>query len=202
MGYYIKEYFSNYALHRSDVTYDFGTGQVDFFNRVTENWRVTLLDTGIDTMTGGRLKRVRPFLGDEPFIMTYGDGLADIDLKTLTSFHRGHGKRATVTAVQPAGRFGVLELAEDGSVTAFREKPEDEIGWINGGFFVLEPSVTDLIEGDETVWERGPLEQLAQRRELAAYRHHGFWQPVDTLREKRLLEELWTQRRAPWKNWS
>lgn len=202
MGYYIKEYFSNYALHRSDVTYDFGTGKVDFFNRVTEDWRVTLLDTGVNTMTGGRLKRVRPFLADQTFIMTYGDGVADINLRELVEFHRKHGKPATVTAVQPPGRFGVLEVSENGEVRAFREKPQDEIGWINGGFFVLEPSVMNLIEGDETVWEREPLEQLAKRDELVAFRHRGFWQPVDTLREKRLLEELWAQNRAPWKTWS
>jgi glucose-1-phosphate cytidylyltransferase len=153
-------------------------------------------------MTGGRLKRVRPFLGETTFIMTYGDGVADIDLRKLVEFHRKHGKPATVTAVQPPGRFGVLELSEDGTVSAFREKPQDEIGWINGGFFVLEPPVMELIEGDETVWEREPLEQLAKRNELAAFRHHGFWQPVDTLREKRLLEELWAQNRAPWKTWS
>lgn len=198
MGYYIKEYFSNYALHRSDVTYDFKTGEVSFFNKVTEEWRVTLVDTGLDTMTGGRLKRVRKFL-DETFLMTYGDGVADIDLKALTAFHKAHGKAATVTAVRPPGRFGNLEVAENGAVAAFREKPEDEIGWINGGFFVLEPSVIDLIEDDNTIWERRPLEQLAENKELVAYRHRGFWQPVDTLREKRLLEDMWSQGKAPWK---
>jgi glucose-1-phosphate cytidylyltransferase len=202
MGYYIKEYFSNYTLHRSDVTYDFATGETTFFNRVTEDWRVTLVDTGPDTMTGGRLKRVRDLVGQDTFMLTYGDGVADVDLKALLAFHRQQGKTATVTAVQPPGRFGVLELEEPGVVHAFREKPEDEIGWINGGFFVLEPAVFDLIDGDDTVWERTPLETLAARRELAAYRHRGFWQAVDTLRDKRVLEDLWAQGKAPWRTTS
>ena len=198
MGYYIKEYFSNYALHRSDVTFDFKTGTTTLFNQVAENWKVTLIDTGAATMTGGRLRRARQLLGNEAFMMTYGDGLADVDLKGLLAFHKSSGKSATVTAVQPPGRFGVLELDERNIVTAFREKPEDEIGWINGGFFVLEPSVIDLIEGDTCVWERGPLETLAAGRDLAAWRHRGFWHPVDTLRDKRTLEEMWQAGKAPW----
>jgi glucose-1-phosphate cytidylyltransferase len=198
MGYYIKEYFSNYALHRSDVTFDFKTGATTLFNRVTEDWRVTLVDTGAETMTGGRLRRVRKFLGADTFMMTYGDGVADIDLGSLLAFHKSHGKPATITAVQPPGRFGVLELDDQAAVTAFREKPEDEIGWINGGFFVLEPSVLDLLENDQTIWERKPLESLAARGHLRAYRHKGFWQPVDTLRDKRMLEDLWLQGKAPW----
>jgi glucose-1-phosphate cytidylyltransferase len=198
MGYYIKEYFSNYALHRSDVTFDFKTGNTTLFNQVAENWKVTLIDTGATTMTGGRLRRARQFLGDETFMMTYGDGLADVDLKALLAFHKSSGKSATVTAVQPPGRFGVLELDEQNIVTAFREKPEDEIGWINGGFFVLEPSVIDLIDGDTCVWEREPLETLAAKRDLAAWRHRGFWHPVDTLRDKRALEEMWQAGKAPW----
>lgn len=202
MGYSIKEYFSNYALHRTDVTYDFGTGQHIFYNSQAEPWRVTLIDTGLETMTGGRLKRVVPYLGGSTFMMTYGDGVADIDLDALVAEHRRHGRAATVTAVQPSGRFGALELDEDGAVSAFREKPQDEIGWINGGFFVLEPSVVDLVDGDATVWEREPLEMLAERGQLGAYRHRGFWQPVDTLREKRLLEGLWETGRAPWRRWS
>lgn len=201
MGYSIKEYFSNYALHRTDVTYDFASGEHRFYNSQAEPWRVTLIDTGQATMTGGRLKRVAEHLGGETFMMTYGDGVADIDLHALLAAHRRHGRAATVTAVQPAGRFGVLDLADDGAVEAFREKPQDEIGWINGGFFVLEPSVIDLIAGDDTVWEREPLEQLADAGDLHAYRHRGFWQPVDTLREKRLLEALWDGGKAPWRQW-
>ena len=202
MGYSIKEYFSNYALHRTDVTYDFATGEHRFYNSQAEPWRVTLIDTNPATMTGGRLKRVAEHVGGETFMMTYGDGVADVDLKALVATHRAHGRAATVTAVQPAGRFGVLDLADDGAVTAFREKPQDEIGWINGGFFVLEPSVIDLIAGDDTVWEREPLESLADAGDLHAYRHRGFWQPVDTLREKRLLESLWDSGKAPWRTWS
>ena len=201
LGYVIKEYFANYALHRSDVTYDFKTGQAEYFNRTIEPWRVTLVDTGLETMTGGRLRRARAAIGAETFMLTYGDGVADIDIKALAAFHRRHGKAATVTAVQPPGRFGVLEMGERDLVGAFREKPENEIGSINGGFFVLEPSVFDLIEGDDTVWERGPLERLAALGELVAYRHRGFWQPVDTLRDKRALEALWAAGKAPWKVW-
>jgi len=200
-GYYIKEYFANYELHRSDVTYDFKTGKVEFFNRVTEDWRVTLVDTGLHTMTGGRLKRVHDLLGDQTFLMTYGDGVADIDINALIACHRQHGKSATVTAVQPPGRFGAIELGPDHVVKAFREKPKDEVGWINGGFFVLEPSVIDTIDGDSTTWETTPLERLAARGELVAHLHSGFWQPVDTLRDKRVLEELWATGSAPWRIW-
>jgi glucose-1-phosphate cytidylyltransferase len=201
MGYYIKEYFSNYELHRNDVTYDFRTGQTEYLNKVTENWRVTLVDTGLETMTGGRLKRVREFLGRETFMMTYGDGVADLDLQALLAFHKKHGRSATVTAVQPPGRFGVLEMSSGDEVAAFREKPEDEIGWINGGFFVLEPAVLDLIDGDDTVWERAPMVELAQSNQLVAYRHRGFWQPVDTLRDKQTLEAIWSSGKAPWRKW-
>jgi glucose-1-phosphate cytidylyltransferase len=202
MGYYIKEYFSNYQLHRTDVTYDFKAGTVEYFNSVTEPWRVSLIDTGLNTMTGGRIKRVRGLIGNETFLMTYGDGVADIDLDALVRAHREAGKAATVTAVQPPGRFGSLEISDGGRITAFREKASDEFGWINGGYFVLEPSVFDRIEGDDTVWERGPLEKLAAAGELVAHRHHGFWQPVDTLREKLLLEDMWVKGRAPWRVWS
>jgi glucose-1-phosphate cytidylyltransferase len=201
LGYVIKEYFANYALHRSDVTYDFKTGETEYFNRSAEPWRVTLIDTGLDTMTGGRLKRARAAIGGGTFMMTYGDGVADIDIGALATFHRRHGKAATVTAVQPPGRFGVLDVGERDLVHSFREKPGDEMGWINGGFFVLEPSVFDLIDGDATYWEREPLERLAARGQLAAYRHRGFWQPVDTLRDKRALEALWAAGKAPWKVW-
>jgi glucose-1-phosphate cytidylyltransferase len=201
LGYVIKEYFANYRLHRSDVTYDFKTGEARYFNSAAEPWRVTLVDTGAETMTGGRLRRARSAIGDGTFMMTYGDGVADIDIKALAAFHRRHGRAASVTAVQPPGRFGVLDLGEGELVRSFREKPENEIGWINGGFFVLEPSVFDLVDGDSTVWEREPLERLAARGQLAAYRHRGFWQPVDTLRDKRALEALWAEGKAPWKVW-
>jgi glucose-1-phosphate cytidylyltransferase len=202
MGYFIKEYFSNYALHRTDVTYDFAKGTREFYNSVAEPWRVTLIDTGLETLTGGRLKRVRQFLGDETFMLTYGDGVADVNVAELVAFHRSHGRAATVTAVQPPGRFGVLEMDGRGAVGAFREKPQDEIGWINGGYFVLEPAVIDLIDDDQTTWEREPLERLASTGDLIAYRHRGFWQPVDTLREKRLLESLWDKGQAPWRVWA
>ena len=202
MGYFVKEYFSNYSLHRSDVTYDFRAGATEFYNSVVEPWRVSLIDTGLHTMTGGRLRRVRELIGDETFMLTYGDGLSNVDIKALVNFHRSHGRAATVTAVQPPGRFGALEIGGNGEILAFREKPQDESGWINGGFFVLEPKVIDLIEGDDTVWERGPLETLANNGDLAAYRHSGFWQPVDTLREKKLLEELWQSGKAPWRTWA
>jgi len=201
MGYLIKEYFSNYLLHRSNVEYDFAAGTTRFFDSVAEPWRVSLLDTGLDTMTGGRLRRVRPHLGNETFMLTYGDGVADIDLASLVRFHHSHGRAATITAVQPPGRFGALDLDEAGLIAAFREKAQGEGGWINGGFFVLEPSVFDLVDDDQTVWERGPLEQLAAAGQLVGYRHRGFWQPVDTLREKRLLEDLWSRDCAPWKVW-
>ncbi len=200
MGYYIKEYFSNYMLHRSDVRIDFTTGETQHFNTVVEPWRVSLIDTGLNTMTGGRLRRVKELIGNETFMMTYGDGVSDVDIGALVDFHRSHKRAATITAVQPPGRFGALELNPDGQITAFREKPADEAGWINGGFFVLEPSVFDLLDGDETIWERKPLEALAERNDLVAYRHSGFWQPVDTLREKNQLEALWASG-APWKKW-
>lgn len=198
MGYVIKEYFSNYRLHRANVEYDFAAGTERYFDSEAEPWRVSLIDTGLHTMTGGRLKRVRQYLGDETFMMTYGDGVADVDIAALVDFHRSHKRCATITAVQPPGRFGALELDDGGLVEAFREKPSDEVGWINGGFFVLEPSVIDLIDDDSTSWERQPLERLAAAGQLAAYRHRGFWQPVDTLREKRLLEDLWARGAAPW----
>jgi len=201
MGYSIKEYFSNYALHRTDVTYDFATGEHRFYNSQAEPWRVTLIDTGPATMTGGRLKRVAEHVRGETFMMTYGDGVADIDLHALVATHRAHGRPATVTAVQPAGRFGVLKLTDDGAVAAFREKPQDEIGWINGGFMVLEPEALQFIENDDSSLEANALERLAGARQLAAYRHEGFWQCMDTLREKRLLESHWQANTAAWKVW-
>ena len=200
-GYVIKEYFANYALHTSDVTFDLTNNQIITHERSTENWRVTLVDTGLETMTGGRLKRVARYLdSDEPFCMTYGDGVGDIDIRKLVDFHRSHGKKATVTAATAPGRFGALRMTGI-SVDGFQEKPVGDGAWINGGFFVLSPAVLNLIEGDSTVWERNPMERLAVDSELAAYKHHGFWQPMDTLREKNYLEALWESGKAPWKVW-
>jgi glucose-1-phosphate cytidylyltransferase len=198
-GYLIKEYFANYFLHMSDVTIDLGKNSIEVHQKKAEPWRVTLVDTGETTQTGGRLRRVRDYI-DGDFCMTYGDGVGSIDVTELIKFHRAHGKQATMTAVQPPGRFGALEM--DGTqIRSFIEKPTGDGGWINGGFFVLNPSVIDRIEGDETLWERQPLESLANSGELQAYFHHGFWQPMDTLRDKNHLEELWNARRAPWKTW-
>jgi glucose-1-phosphate cytidylyltransferase len=199
-GYLIKEYFLNYRLHLSDVTVDVGKGAVDFHRSGAENWRVSLIETGDSTMTGGRLKRIRSYVGDDDFFMTYGDGVADIDLGKLLAFHKAHGKLASVTAVLPPGRFGALELV-DGRVMAFHEKPAGDGASINGGFFVLSPRVIDYIEGDSTVWEQGPLERLARDCELFAYHHDGFWQAMDTLRDKKHLEDLWREGQAPWKVW-
>jgi glucose-1-phosphate cytidylyltransferase len=200
-GYMIKEYFSNYFLHNCDVTFDMRTHGMEVHQNANEPWHVTLVDTGAETMTGGRVKRVREYLGDETFMLTYGDGVADVDLTALLAFHRAHGKRATVTAVRPAGRFGAMELGPADDVLCFREKPEGDGGWVNGGFFVLEPSVVDLIEGDDTFWEREPIEALATAGELRAFKHTGFWQPMDTLRDKQHLDALWKSGQAPWKTW-
>jgi len=200
-GYMVKEYFANWTLHRSDLTIDLATNSITWHDSPAEPWRVTLADTGDDTMTGGRLKRVARHLAPgETFCMTYGDGVADIDLGALLAFHRAHGRAATLTAVRPPGRFGAVAI-EEGRVTRFVEKPEGDGGWINGGFFVLEPRVLDEIAGDATVWEREPLEGLAAKGELGAFRHQGFWQPMDTLRDKAVLEEAWASGRAPWAVW-
>lgn len=199
-GYVIKEFFLNYRLHLSDVTIDVGRGHVDFHRSTAEDWRVSLIETGETTMTGGRLKRVREYLGDDDFFMTYGDGVADVDLTALAAYHRAHGKLATLTAVTPPGRFGALEL-EDGAVRNFREKPAGDGATINGGFFVLSPRVLDRIAGDATVWEAEPLEGLAREGQLAAFVHAGFWQAMDTLRDKNHLEALWAADAAPWKCW-
>ncbi len=199
-GYLIKEFFANYFLHTSDVTFDLANNRMDVHQRSAEPWRVTLVDTGESTMTGGRLRRVAGYLGDEDFCFTYGDGLGDVDITALVDFHRVQGRLATVTAVQPPGRFGALDL--DGStVRGFQEKPQGDGGWVNGGFFVLSPKVIELIEGDDTTWEREPLQALAARGQLSSYFHHGFWQPMDTLRDRNLLEELWLRGEAPWKSW-
>jgi glucose-1-phosphate cytidylyltransferase len=198
-GYLIKEYFANYFLHMSDVTFDMKTNSVHVHQKKAEPWSVTLVDTGDTTQTGGRLRRIREYVGEQ-FCMTYGDGVGSVDITALIAFHRAHGKKATMTAVQPPGRFGALEVSGH-TVRSFLEKPAGEGGWINGGFFVLDRSVLDLIEGDETLWERAPLETLAREGQLEAFFHQGFWQPMDTLRDKNQLEELWSSNRAPWKNW-
>jgi glucose-1-phosphate cytidylyltransferase len=198
-GYMIKEYFSNYVLHNADVTVDLGRGAIEYHATNHEPWRVTLVDTGEQTMTGGRLKRIARYLDPgEPFFLTYGDGLSDVDLKALAGFHRGHGLEATVTAVAPPGRYGALELA-DGQVRRFTEKPPGDNALINGGFFVLQPSVLNRISGDATVWENEPLEGLAADGQLMAYRHDGFWAAMDTLRDKNQLEALWASGQAPWR---
>jgi len=200
-GYVIKEFFFNYSRHMSDMTIDLETGDHKILSNQAENWRITLIDTGPETMTGGRLKRVAPHIGEETFCLTYGDGLSDIDITTELEFHRHHGKLATVAAVKPLGRFGVLNIDADKQVSRFEEKSNDEIGWINGGFFVLEPEVISYIEGDNTSWERAPLSNLAKDGQLAAFHHTGFWQPCDTLRDKRELEALWATGKAPWRTW-
>lgn len=199
-GYLIKEYFANYFLHMSDVTFDMGSNKMEVHQNHSEPWKVTLVDTGESTMTGGRLKRIRDYVGNEDFCATYGDGVGDIDITRVLEFHRQQGTWATLTATQPPGRFGSLALTGD-KVQAFQEKPTGDGGWINGGFFVLSPKVLDLIEGDHTIWEREPMERLASMGQLSAYLHHGFWQPMDTLRDKTHLEELWTSGKAPWKIW-
>lgn len=200
-GYLIKEYFANYSLHMSDVTIDMRGRSMEVHRNTAEDWRISLVDTGEETMTGGRLKRARHFIGDEDFCLTYGDGVSDVDIAAVIDFHKDHGHKATVTAVRPVSRFGQLEF--DGTkVERFVEKPVEEGGWINGGFFVLSPDVIDLIEGDTTIWEREPMERLAANGDLHAYFHEGFWQPMDTLRDRQNLEELWRSRRAPWRTWS
>ncbi len=200
-GYVIKEYFANYSLHMSDVTFDFSTDSVEVHQRYAEPWRITLVDTGLDSQTGGRLGRVRGYIGDEDFCFTYGDGVANIDIGRLLDFHRAHGAQATVTGVQPQSRFGTLEFVGD-KVVRFEEKPPGEAGWINGGFFVLSPRVLDLIGGDQSVWESGPLLELVAADQLRIFKHKGFWRPMDTLRDKYHLEALWQSGEAPWKCWS
>jgi glucose-1-phosphate cytidylyltransferase len=200
-GYVIKEFFANYFLHTSDVTFDLQKNSMEVHERHAEPWRVTLIDTGADTMTGGRLKRVREHVAkDEAFCFTYGDGVSDIDIGASIAFHKQHGKLATMTAVQPPGRFGAVDM--DGSkILSFKEKPQGDGNWVNGGYFVLSPKVIDLIDDDSTIWEKAPMETLAQQGEMQAFHHHGFWQPMDTLRDKVLLEGLWDAGQAPWKRW-
>lgn len=199
-GYMIKEYFANYFLHMSDVTFDMSSNQMHVHHKSAEPWKVTLVNTGESSMTGGRLRRVREYLDDSDFCFTYGDGVADVDIGKLVEFHRTHGKLATVTAIQPPGRYGALAM-DGNSVLGFQEKPKGDGGWINGGFFVLSPKVLDYIDSDDTTWEQEPLITLASEGQLQAYQHEGFWQAMDTLREKNLLEELWQNKTAPWKVW-
>jgi glucose-1-phosphate cytidylyltransferase len=201
LGYVIKEYFHNYALHMSDVTVNVAKGTTEIHENYAEPWRITLVDTGEGTMTGGRIRRIRRYLEqDDAFCLTYGDGVANIDIGRLLEFHRAHGRLATVTAVRPPARFGAMQI-EDGIVSSFQEKPLGESGWINGGFFVLSPKVIDYIDGDATTWEREPLERLAREGNLCAYRHDDFWHPMDVLRDKLHLEDLWARGVAPWKIW-
>ena len=198
-GYVIKEYFANYFLHNNDVTLDLGTNSMEVHSKKSEPWKITLIDTGEKTLTGGRLARVKEYINGT-FCFTYGDGVSDINLKSLVNHHNNSGKKATLTAVRPPGRFGALEF-ERGKIISFKEKPDGDGSWINGGFFVLEPSVIDLIEGDFCTWEQEPLKKLAQEGELNAFNHKGFWQPMDTLRDKNNLERLWAEGQAPWKTW-
>ena len=199
-GYLIKEYFANYFLHMSDVTFDMCKNKMEVHQAKAEPWRVTLVDTGDGTMTGGRLKRMATYVGEEDFCFTYGDGVADVNIKKLIQFHKAQGTLATVTSVQPPGRFGTLDIAS-GKVAGFQEKPQGDGASINGGFFVLSPRIMDYIDNDNTIWERQPLENLASEGQLSAYRHDGFWRPMDTLRDKVMLDELWANGKAPWKVW-
>lgn len=202
-GYVIKEYFANYFLHQSDLTVDLKKNRIQIHDSQAEPWEITLIDTGLNTMTGGRIKRIQKYVGDETFLLTYGDGVGNINIKNLVDFHQKHNKYATLTSVQPMGRFGALEINPINIVTAFQEKPKGDGAWINGGFFVLEPNIFDYIAGDETVWEKTPLENLARDGQLTAYKHDGFWYAMDTLRDKINLEALWqkTGKKPPWKVW-
>ena len=201
-GYLIKQFFRDYAMDGADIAFDMREGTTTMLRTSTEPWKVTLVDTGLNVMTGGRIKRAAKYLGGGPFCCTYGDGVSNVDITASIAFHRAQKTMATVTAVQPPGRFGAFTLpADDMRVPSFKEKPGGDGAWVNGGFFVLEPEVVDLIEGDGTVWERGPMEQLAASEQLAAFRHEGFWQPMDTLHDKQTLELLWESGKAPWKKW-
>lgn len=199
-GYYVTEFFMNFLAHTSDVTIDYKLQEAMYLNAHTENWKVTIIDTGLETGTGGRLRKVANLLGDEDFLFTYGDGLADVDINKLQKYHQSHGKLATVTAVQPLGRFGNLEF-KNGKVTKFTEKPLGDNGWVSGGFFILNPKVIDLIENETVLWEKEPMQSLADTDQLMAFPHNGFWQGIDTLRDKLFLEELWNKDEAPWRLW-
>ena len=201
-GYMIKEFFANYFLHSADVTIDLKQNKIETHNTHCEPWRITLIDTGAATMTGGRLKRALPYLGeDEEFCLTYGDGLADINISNLLKFHRSHKKLVTITATQSVGKFGALEIADDAQVTSFSEKPKGDGRWVSGGFFVLSSKIAPYIKDDSTIWERDPLETLSREEQVSAYKHRGFWQPMDTVHDKSLLEDLWARNAAPWKTW-
>ncbi|MCX7747182.1 MAG: glucose-1-phosphate cytidylyltransferase [Clostridia bacterium] len=203
-GYYIKEYFAHYFLHESDVTFDFRDGKENIqyhSNNSAEQWKITLVNTGLDTMTGGRVKRIQSYIGNETFMLTYGDGVSNVNIKELVKYHKSHGKTATITTTQPSGKFGAITLTEDNMVGGFFEKPKGDGHWVNAGFFVMEPSVFDYINGDNTVLEKEPLENLALANELVAYKHKNFWQPMDTLRDRNILENLWQSGNAPWKLW-
>ena len=201
-GYVIKEFFSNYFLHKSDVTIDLKNNSVEVHDSQAEPWKITLVDTGNDSMTGGRIKRIQPYVNNETFMLTYGDGVGTIDIKQLVKYHKEHGKLCTVTSVQPQGRFGALNILDDSSVHSFMEKPKGDGSWINGGYFVCEPQVFDYIkDGDSTIWEQSPMENIAQDGQMNAYRHNGFWRPMDTLKDKHDLNDMWAENKAPWKIW-
>jgi glucose-1-phosphate cytidylyltransferase len=201
-GYIIKEYFANYFLHKSDVTIDLTDNSIKVHDSQAEPWKITLVDTGNESMTGGRINRIKDYVADETFMLTYGDGVGSIDIKALVEYHRQHGKYCTVTSVQPSGRFGALNILEDSTVHSFMEKPKGDGAWINGGYFVCEPQIFDFInDGDNTVWEQGPMEQIANQGQMNAYKHDGFWRPMDTLKDKHDLNEMWTEGKAPWKVW-
>ena len=200
-GYIVKEYFANYFIHQSDITIELDKNRIEAHNTKAESWRITLVDTGLNTLTGGRIKRVKKYLDHETFMFTYGDGVGDINIQKLIEFHKTHGKFATITAVQPPGRFGAMSLGNRDNVLSFQEKPKGDNAWINGGFFVLEPQALDYIEGDETLWEKQPLERLSGDGQLLAYKHYGFWKPMDTLRDKMELDNFWNSGKPPWKVW-
>jgi glucose-1-phosphate cytidylyltransferase len=201
-GFIIKEYFANYFLHKSDVTIDLSDNSIKVHDSQAEPWKITLVDTGNDSMTGGRIKRIQPHINNETFMLTYGDGVGDVDIKKLLEFHRLHGKYCTVTSVQPQGRFGVLNIAENDEVHSFTEKPKGDGAWINGGYFVCEPNIFDYItEGDATIWEKGPMDEIAADGKMMSFKHNGFWRPMDTLKDKQDLNEMWSSNEAPWKCW-
>ena len=201
-GYVIKEYFANYFLHQSDVTIDMKSNTFEYHKSEAEPWKISLIDTGQNSMTGGRIKRIREYICDEPFLLTYGDGVGNVNINELVKFHHEHGKLLTVTSVQPSGRFGALNIDPSSqSVTSFLEKPKGDGSWINGGFFVCQPEVIDYIDGDDTIWEQDPMQQLAKNNQMKAFKHEDFWKPMDTLRDKQELDKLWESGKAPWKLW-
>ena len=200
-GYVIKEFFANYFLHQSDLTIDIKNNKIEIHDNYSENWKITLVDTGAETLTGGRIKRAGKFVDNEPFLLTYGDGVSDVDIQKLVEFHKSHGKLATMTAIQPEGRFGALDISKNNEINSFIEKPKGDNAWINGGFFVCQPEVLNYINGDETIFEKEPLEKLAKEGQLQAFKHDGFWQCMDTLRDKNRLEDEWSTGKAPWKKW-